>query len=651
LKRANWAYWIRACSIRLLTLLALLQGSESWATPGQEYVVIGSAQVEYFTDSQLQPSRSSMVSLPHRFDKEFQGDIGWMRYQIDLDARSSLSDLRPNAIFIPRVGNQVEVSLVVADKTYQLLQLGKLGDPSTDSAKSPVWILIPAGLLPQSAQKTEAPLMAYLEIKISAQHSRYGGLSKVYIGPVDKVKPLFDRDYLWRNTSSVIVVVALGLMGFVALGIWRQQRDPIFGIFAGAALLGMLRMSDRIIFTPPLNWPLWGGVTAFAYAAHLLLLCVLALQVANRWTSSVKWVFAAIFFLAFASSMSAFLFNLPSLWSATLLGLMLPGLLALCAMLVSYYKQKSRETLAILLATVVVLVFGIRDFVLVRLAKSTELTYSLLPHALFFLVLAMAWVVVERYAKQMRLYRDLNQSLEDRVSSRETELASSYQRLRVQDQNKAKLEERARIMRDIHDGVGAQLVGLISALRRRKETSKNSEHDQDLNLASAALDELRMAVDALQPVEGDLATVLATLRYRLQPRLTEAGIEVVWNVEELPFQDNLTPIAVLEVQRILLEAVTNILKHAKATRIVVGGHLYSGRLNEPDFVQLSVEDNGVGIDNVTGTISRGQGLNNMQTRARAIGAVLFVGRGSASVQPVGTKLTLKWPLQKQIKGK
>jgi signal transduction histidine kinase len=49
-----------------------------------------------------------------------------------------------------------------------------------------------------------------------------------------------------------------------------------------------------------------------------------------------------------------------------------------------------------------------------------------------------------------------------------------------------------------------------------------------------ALDEMRMAVDSLQPTHDDLPTVLATLRYRLQPRLDAAGIELVWNVAVMP---------------------------------------------------------------------------------------------------------------------
>jgi signal transduction histidine kinase len=80
-----------------------------------------------------------------------------------------------------------------------------------------------------------------------------------------------------------------------------------------------------------------------------------------------------------------------------------------------------------------------------------------------------------------------------------------------------------------------------------------------------ALDEMRMAVDSLQPMHDDFVSVLAMLRYRLQPRLQAAGIEVVWDVAELPPLRQLSPQAVLQVQRILLEAFTNVLKHAHAS--------------------------------------------------------------------------------------
>ena len=129
-------------------------------------------------------------------------------------------------------------------------------------------------------------------------------------------------------------------------------------------------------------------------------------------------------------------------------------------------------------------------------------------------------------------------------------------------------------------------------------------------------------VDAMQTVDGDLATVLATLRYRLQPRLAATGIAIDWQVDELPTVDHLTPHMVLQIQRILLEAFTNVLRHAQARRVRVGAHQLLGPGSQRCLV-LEIADDGVGLPG-DGQERGGQGLANMRARAQAIGAVLEV---------------------------
>jgi signal transduction histidine kinase len=148
---------------------------------------------------------------------------------------------------------------------------------------------------------------------------------------------------------------------------------------------------------------------------------------------------------------------------------------------------------------------------------------------------------------------------------------------------------------------------------------------------------MRMAVDSLQPVHGDLVTVLATLRYRMQPRLAAAGLDVEWDVVNLPVLNDLSPHAVLQVQRILLEAVTNVLKHARASKLVVTVRVDHG--GGSPVVRLTLSDNGVGLRD-GGQPPLGQGLANMRLRAETIGARLEV----AAADGGGTQVRLDWPV-------
>ncbi|NKF15239.1 hypothetical protein, partial [Rhizobium phaseoli] len=85
--------------------------------------------------------------------------------------------------------------------------------------------------------------------------------------------------------------------------------------------------------------------------------------------------------------------------------------------------------------------------------------YTLTPHAMFFFVMILAGLVVERYSRTVADYGALNANLATRVAEREEQLRGAFETMRQQQQEQAVLLERQRIMREIHDGVGSQLVG------------------------------------------------------------------------------------------------------------------------------------------------------------------------------------------------
>jgi signal transduction histidine kinase len=138
------------------------------------------------------------------------------------------------------------------------------------------------------------------------------------------------------------------------------------------------------------------------------------------------------------------------------------------------------------------------------------------------------------------------------------------------------------------------------------------------SMLSYALEELRMTIDSMEQMEGDLPTMLGTLRRRIGPALEAAGIELVWDVHDVPavFDVNDKPLearSVMHLFRCLQEIFANVIKHAKASRVTV-----TTVLTEQGVV-LSVMDNGRGMDRVER--EGGHGLDNVRARAAAIGAV------------------------------
>lgn len=225
------------------------------------------------------------------------------------------------------------------------------------------------------------------------------------------------------------------------------------------------------------------------------------------------------------------------------------------------------------------------------------------------------------------------------LAAREHDLAQASAELHEQQKQHAVANERQRIMRELHDGVGAHLVGLLHLVNKGVIDASVIKNE-----VTQALDEMRMAVDSLQPVHGDLATVLGMLRYRLQPRLDAAGIELTWDVPDLPTVDRLSPSDILQIHRILLEAITNVLKHAKATAVTATVRLVG---SDPCNIELVLCDNGIGLP-VGAASSPGHGLKNMRLRAQALGAALSVGLLASVALPAagrrGTEVRLSLPL-------
>jgi hypothetical protein len=247
-------------------------------------------------------------------------------------------------------------------------------------------------------------------------------------------------------------------------------------------------------------------------------------------------------------------------------------------------------------------------------------------------VLLMGWAIAERFARVARAHRELVQTLEARVQERERALQLQEARVRQAHAQQAVLQERQRIMQDIHDGVGAQLVGLLSLLGQSGASNARLQEQ-----ARLALDELRMAVDSQQPTQGDLGLVLATLRYRLQPRFEAAGLQVQWDMGALTPMPAASPRRILQLQRILLEAFTNVIRHADAARLVVEAEFDTGT----QAFRLRVQDDGRGFDAEALSNRRGQGLRNMQARAESIGAQIRWLSGDAGR---GTSVEIRWPL-------
>jgi signal transduction histidine kinase len=592
----------------------------AWVSPAAlaEVLTIRQASLQVATASKSMTIDAQ--PLPFRWDLNFPGENGRVRYSITLPARMAAEDTQPYAVYIPRVGNQLQVFL----NGRMLDGLNLLDDAMHDSSKEPYWLTIPVALL-----FADRPNLLIFNTTVQAM--RWGGLSEIFYGPESELRAQYERRLWWQQESYDMILGALFLMGTIAWALWLRQREGVYGLFALSAMWGGISAMDQLMQTAWLPWPIQGMAASIALAWHVVFMARFTLGIVGRHESWVR-----LTLLATTMSIGiAYVLAEPVYWTIAFGMLCFPIVVTLICTAKAADRDRSEQARLLFSVSLIVALVALRDFFMVHWPESGMSHYALLPHALFLYVLVMGWILVERYTLQHRQYHDLNVSLEDRIAEREKALSSSFEIISSQGAEKAKLLERQRIMSDIHDGVGGQLVGLVNMIKRGEANQSLFDQKQLSEHAQMALDELRVAVDSMQPVDGDLATVLATLRYRLEPRLKASDLKLIWQIDALPVVSELTPQKVLQIQRILLEAFTNIIQHAKATTITVGAkHL-------PDMasVQITIEDDGVGFE-LQELKATGHGIRNMCFRAEAIGAVITFQRLNAK----GVTLTLTLPI-------
>lgn len=230
-----------------------------------------------------------------------------------------------------------------------------------------------------------------------------------------------------------------------------------------------------------------------------------------------------------------------------------------------------------------------------------------------------AWTLLLRFVQTLNAVELLKIDLEALVAERTAALQAQFARVRELQRQQTLAAERERLMRDMHDGVGGHLVAMLAMIEADRRRP-----GELATVVREALDDMRLMVDSLEPVDDDLNAVLAMFHDRLAPRMKLAGVALHWDVDLLPAVPGLTPARVLHVLRMLQEAVTNAIRHGQAHTLWLGAQPQTAQ------VLITLRDDGCGFD--PQAASSGRGLKNLHRRGAEIGATVQIcsqpGQGS-----------------------
>ena len=571
-------------------------------------------------------SDASVVTLPYHWDKHHKGQEGEAVFELVFDLPSN-NAAESMALLIPKLGNAYSIKL----NGMLLQQQGDLSRYNgADYSLLPCYVILPSEWLRSHN---------LLQVHVRADTGRRGGLAQVTVGPVDAVYEEYSKFYGWTAVAAAIVAMFSLVVGVIALSLWVTQvdrsesgrrRDPLY-LYAGLAeVVWSIGVGYVLVERPPLPWPWWGLISIFSlgtWCCSMALFCIELVGWGGR-PQAVKFRRSLLVFWALCPWMAYMAIGQGHAWLLTLwyvaMGLIFLGF----ACVFSWYTWRDSAPWAHRIAGLVIwlnLAMGLHDIYVFRIdPQYPQITWLRFSSVLFGITLL--YIVMARFRRASEQAHVLINTMASQVAKREQELSASYQQLEKMAREQERGAERSRILRDMHDGVGAHLS---SAIRQVEAGQTNSQ--ELLATLRDSLDQLKLSIDVMNLPGGDVNGLLANLRYRLGNRFASSAIRLEWRVELLPVLQRLDTQAMRHLQFIIFEAFSNILQHANCNTMVVSAHA------DADGIEITIFDNGVGFEVMQPSSS---GRYWMQDRAAIIGAVL-----TWTSEPGATQLRIRLPFE------
>ncbi|MGC1174182.1 sensor histidine kinase [Polaromonas sp.] len=543
-------------------------------------------------------------------------------YRLDLDGMGPW----PEApfLYIPRWKNGGHIAVYGDDKLLYQTE----GSLTYNGYNRPLLIRLANG--------ATTPSPAAVLLRLTRQPGNGSAVSTVWVGVAKSLAWRYQMRHFLQIELPFMGAASFLAVGFFSLAIWlRRQHEWLYLLFFAASAMAFLRMLHYFIGGSYL--PMSDAWFNWLTVASLLWLIVLVNHFLERLhRRPLRWLtpsLVVVTLLCNAVTVPGALTLIPDLnliTPALYLTLLPLALLIFADALRHALRSREREVELMAAWVFFTVASSVYDLALQNNWVSPEGLYTN-PYAIIGLFVMFSHIMYRRYTGAIGEVERANANLAQRLQARESELEQSHQRLRAVEQQQMLSNERQRLMQDMHDGLGSSLTSAIRSVERGGMSDARMTQ-----VLKDCMDDLKLAIDSMEPVEADLLLLLATLRFRLEPRLEDTGVALLWEINELPTLDWLDPSAALHILRIVQESVANILRHTHATEIRVS------TASEGAGVQVIIEDNGQGFD-VEKALSEatGRGLSNQQRRAQAIdGTVAWISG------PAGTRFTLWLPLQR-----
>ena len=602
---------------RSLVVVGLALGLAAAPGPASAEIVVLD-RAEFVAGVGEQPPAESAdwepVRLPHAWSDFEPGRRmeGWYRFTVpELDTQGDRL-----GIYLPRFILNAAVHL----DGHWVGQCGRFHEPLARCWNQPMLLELPE---PFSASHG-----ATLHVRL-AGYPPFSRLEPVRVGPASELAPEHQRRTLLQVGLSRAGTAAGLMMVLFMFALWVATRDPVYGSFALAVATWNVNMLNAFLVEPDIphwlfEWSIHVAIDASAVCTVFFVHRYFGLRHRRRERALIA--FACVSAGATALSIPGhFHWVVLVLHSASVLLVVYMSAIAAAALRGLGWADR------VPWFGFLGVVMGVAAMDLLAQAEIRDFTSTrYFPYMIPAMTIFVGTSLTFRFLRQFARARNMNVELEQRVREKHSELEANFVRLRELEDARVLLAERERIMREVHDGLGGQLVSTLAMVESGDVSSEDIAH-----AIRGSLDDMYLVIDSLDPDVDEISTLLGMVRGRLEPRLLRHGLRFEWDVTDLPKIPRLGSHELLHVLRIVQEAITNILKHASARIVRVSTSVREGPAGGPS-VDIEIADDGVGL---ASDGAPGRGLGNMRDRAAAIDARL-----TFSAAEPGTRVRLCIPV-------
>jgi len=523
------------------------------------------------------------------------------------------------------------VNIVMAGEVFVNSELiwrdQSLVEPLSRSWNMPRYWLLPKALLKEQGNS--------IWVRVHGLSTQTPGLGRLRIGHPAELKQ-WTAQATWnlRTIYMVCITVSLVLCLLFSFAWLHNRNQKLYGWYALNLMCWALMLCFMVMTDP---WP-FSSTPAFAkgnllvFIAFTYTFCIFTLRFGELRLMRLERTLAGI-----CSLCAVFALSVPDAQMALSRAVWLL-MFCLCALVCLLFPLRALQTrtpahIAFSLCFVLYLAIGVHDLLL--LTKTLDHNLTLTPYTTLLSMLVIAWLLGRQVVWNMRRIEHFNHELSLTVTQACDDLSQTLEREHHLALSHSRLQERLRISQDLHDGLGGSLVRSIALVEQSSAPLPNA---QVLSMLKLMRDDLRQMIDtgtstAIQVPETPMQW-LAPLRHRFARLFEELDIQVKWCLPEY-WTHAPSPIQCLTLTRVLEEALTNVIKHSRASQVQV-------RLEIPDAreLQLQIEDNGTGFDlDSTQINSMGVGMRSMLARLERLQGTLVI-----QSRPGCTELRASLPL-------